>query len=285
MKTYITFITGLLFFIACRNRENSDHQAAELLKMNDNSSVRDTDSLNQAALFINFNSSLLEIQESLDGIIAEEKLLRLSSQDPELRKTKKEQIINDIQLIHERMNHNRQNLAVLNKKLADANSRIDSLQKTVSNLNFQLNNKKKEFRELNDFLTKISPEYSHLLSIYIEDKQEMDLKTEALNTAYYSVGTFKELEKKGIITKEGGFIGIGQRMELNKDFNQKKFTRINMTTLTEIPLDHVNKVTVITPHPSDAYKFIQDPFYSKLVITDALKFWSSSKFLVLVVEK
>lgn len=284
MKIYIV-LPVLLLFIACHKGQNSNNQTNEVSPNNDQLVGRDNDTATDAAIFTEFNTTLLEIQSNLDEIMLKEKMISLNTQDPELRKSKKDQILSDIQLIYSRMNQNKQSIAALNKKLNDANGRIDSLKETIANLDFQLRRKKEDFNELNAHLAKISPEYLGLLSMYQEDKQEVDLKTETLNTAYYSIGTFKELEDKGIITKEGGFIGIGQRMELNKNFNQKKFTRINTTVVMDIPLDRVNKVTIVTPHPSDSYEFIQDPFYTKLVIIDAVKFWSVSKFLVLVVEK
>ena len=53
-------------------------------------------------------------------------------------------------------------------------------------------------------------------------------QTEDLNTAYYVVGTYKDLKERNILTKEGGFIGIGRNTELNDDFDASAFTKVDI---------------------------------------------------------
>jgi hypothetical protein len=106
-------------------------------------------------------------------------------------------------------------------------------------------------------------------------------KTEELNTAWYVFGTRKELEKNQVITKEGGFIGLGRIEKLKDSFN----TKVDITKLTSIPLN-VKKAHLVTNHPSSSYKFDgTDKKVDKLTITNSADFWSASKYLVIVVEQ
>ena len=72
---------------------------------------------------------------------------------------------------------------------------------------------------------------------------------------------------------------------LRDDFKKDDFVKIDLTMLTEIPLNSARKATLVTPHPTDSYKFVMGASYDKLVILDPEKFWSGSKYLVVVVDE
>ena len=114
--------------------------------------------------------------------------------------------------------------------------------------------------------------------------QIIEEKTTALNTAFYIVGTYKELSAKNIITKEGGFIGLGKSKTVSKDFNRDAFTKIDITKFKSLPINK-KKAKMLTVHPSNSYKFDGNADkVDNLVITNADDFWSGSKYLVIMVE-
>jgi len=103
-----------------------------------------------------------------------------------------------------------------------------------------------------------------------------------LNTAFYAVGTSKELRDNGVLTKEGGVAGLGGVNKLNtSDLKKDYFTQIDIMRTQEIPLA-AKKAKLVTTHPEGSYKL--DLASGKLVITDANAFWSISKYLVVVVD-
>jgi hypothetical protein len=105
-----------------------------------------------------------------------------------------------------------------------------------------------------------------------------------LNTAYYAFGTSKELIKNNVLTKEGGFIGMGKTAKMKEDFNKAYFTKVDASTTNEIVLG-AKKAKLITTHPSGSYKIEgADGKAEKLVILNSDDFWSASKYLVIVVE-
>ena len=113
--------------------------------------------------------------------------------------------------------------------------------------------------------------------------EESTQKTEELNTAFYAFGTSKELVKQGVLTKEGGFIGIGKAAKLKDDFNKSYFTKVDITKVLSISI-LAKKAKLITSHPASSYKFVGEGKVDKLEITDSKEFWSVSKYLVIVVE-
>ena len=92
------------------------------------------------------------------------------------------------------------------------------------------------------------------------------------------------MKEQGVISKSGGFIGIGKTAKLSDDFNREYFTKIDISTVNEIELMS-KKVKIISNHPSESYKIEgEDDSAEKLLILDSDAFWSSSKYLVMVVE-
>jgi hypothetical protein len=124
------------------------------------------------------------------------------------------------------------------------------------------------------------------LSAQNKAKQEaIEAKTAELNTAYYVIGTTKELKDKKIIDKSGGFIGLGRSKTVTSDFDKTYFTKIDITTFTEVSILK-KKAVLLSTHPSGSYKFesADKKSVDKLIILDYAKFWSASKYLVIVAD-
>ena len=126
---------------------------------------------------------------------------------------------------------------------------------------------------------------SNVKTALTETKQESDLKTEKLNTAYYAIGTAKELIKQNVLTKDGGFIGLGKSTKLKANFNTAYFTKVDVTTLKEITIGS-KKAKVISTNPADSYSFEgeQGKKITNLLINDPAAFWATDRYLVIVTE-
>ena len=63
--------------------------------------------------------------------------------------------------------------------------------------------------------------------------------------------------------------------------SMESFTQADSRLLSEIPVGH-RKVTVVSTHPEGSYELVTDGSKSveKLLITDPVRFWESSKVLV-----
>jgi uncharacterized protein YoxC len=239
-------------------------------------------------LFQSFN----EIEENLEMIKAKQSIISQETKgNPELSGNTRDRINEDIQLINELMIKNKKKIAQLNKKLKDANLKMDEFQKTIDRMTRQIEEKETEINSLKENLVKMNfkvEELNKRVDTLVEEGHQKDAvienKTAELNTAYYVFGTSKELIEKGIITKTGGFIGIGRDKKVMDNFNKTYFTKVDITKLSEIPLN-CKKAKMITTHASDSYKFEGGPKkVEKLVITNASKFWEASKYMVIEIE-
>lgn len=276
-------------FTACNNDNNGTGGAGDsltdpaTLKLQQQNAELQAELQERQAAVDSFVFAFNEIQDNLNTIKEKEKIVANVSKEGNAKKME-DQIIEDIQLIYELMEKNRQRVNSLNGKLKKANVKIEELEKMIANLNAQLQAKDDEIAELKSRLERMDIEINELILANAVKEQQIADQTTRLNTAYYAYGTAKELRRQGVITKEGGFIGLGKSESMMKDFNKNYFTKINITETTSIPLA-AKKARLLTSHPSGSFK-LEGPEgkVEKLIITKPEDFWSTSKYLVVIIE-
>lgn len=226
-----------------------------------------------------------EIQANLNIIKEREGILQVS--DPE----KNEQdMVADIQLINQLMMENEKLNEQLNRQLKNSNYKVAELRKMVENLNKQIELKNQEIASLNQRLqakdAKIGQLYFSVDSLHYAVGQKEDMlkeKEDELNTAYYAFGTFKELKEKNVLTKEGGFLGLGKTESLKDNVNMDYFTKIDIRKQKSF-LIYSDKAELITKHPEESYELFGNDKVDSLVIKDVEAFWKAGKTLVIVVD-
>ena len=289
MKKYL--ILGLIpAFFACTQGGSKQTALADSLSgVNDNIKnellVKEELLNNKEVAMNEFVASFNEIQGNLNEIKEKQKIISIKSEGVEFKKSNKDQIINDIQAIYDLLNKNKQKAASLAKKLENSNLKTDEIRLAVSNLTNQVNDKESEITLLKSNLEKLNVDFVNLKMRFNEEVEESNIKTDKLHTAYYVIGTNKDLAENGVITKTGVFIGIGKVAKLNESLDKNYFTKIDITQTREIPI-HGDKVKLVSTHPADSYKLIEgSASIDKIVILDQEKFWSVSKYLIITSEK
>lgn len=286
MKTIKLFLVAAvisassLFTISCGTGEKEVNPLADSLA-SVNGDLNGKLSEKEVALQ-EFVNSFNEIQENLNAIKEKEKIVTASSQSGDV-KSKEETIKEDIQAIYDLMAKNKDRIGSLSKKLKDSKSKISGLEKMIENLQAQIDSKDGEISELKAALESKNIELSNIVMNLENVEAESFSKTEKLNTVYYAFGTSKELKEKNVITKEGGFIGLGKSTKLKDDFNKEYFTKINASQATFINIGS-KKAKVVTSHPSSSYKLVGDKTVEKIEILNSEDFWSNSKYLVIITE-
>lgn len=278
----ILLASVLVLLFSCKNEE-MENKIADLENQNTALNNGSTEKDNQIETYI---QSLNEIQDNLAAIKEKQKIVTSSFNlgNGELNTNVKDMIINDMGLINNLLDENRQKLASLTSRLKKSNLKITELEKMIENMASQLQEKDAEIGSLQAQLANANEQLKVLFEEYNNRLEEIGTQTDKMNTAYYCFGTSKELKEKGVLTKEGGFIGIGKSEKLSADFNKDYFTQIDITLIKSVDLKS-KKAKVITTHATDSYKIEGDKVsVDKLVITNPEKFWASSKYLVIVVE-
>lgn len=226
-----------------------------------------------------------EIQQNLNVIKEKQKLVttNISTSGDIKKKDAENDIVNDIKAINDLMEKNHKTINYLSKRLKNSNVKIKGLQKLLADLSAQIQQKDAQIADLQGQVTKLNGDLNYLFKEYNDRINELNGKDSTLDVAFYAYGTAKELKDEGVITKAGGFIGIGGIKKLKSDFNKKYFTQIDISQTTAIPL-LAKKATVVTSHPKDSYKIVGNNKADSLVITDPKAFWSVSKYCVIVVQ-
>lgn len=246
---------------------------------------------NQANKINELITDINDIQDNLNKIKEHQNIITNLTHSPEKITSSKEKIIDDILFINQLMEKNKELIEKLKKQLKNSNLKVESLEKMIANYEKIIKEKDEEIlilkaklEELNIKIIDLNKELDSLkLESEIKDR-ELLITTQELNTAYYAIGTKKELIKLGILTKKGGFIGIGKLLQLKDNFNKDYFTKIDITMVKEIPL-YVKKAEIVTTHPKSTYEFYKrNNIIEKLIIKNYKEFWSISKYLIIVVE-
>ena len=236
------------------------------------------------AVFADINS----ISENLALIKSRENLITVAGAAEGGRRPVAE-INNDIAAIDRLLQENKEKIASLQRSavlLRKANLRIASLEKMIADMNTQLGEKSAEVDRLREKLAQMGIEVESLSqevavrSAEVESLsgEKIELQNQ-LNTVYYIVGAEKELRDAQIINKQGF---IGRTLTVGRNGNLDSFTAADSRLLTEIPVGQ-KKASVVTSHPEDSYQLVTgaDKIVEKLIITDPVRFWESSKILII----
>lgn len=270
-------------FIACNNDEAYEEKIAAL-EAEKNELMEQSNSKEE--MINEFIKNLNEIDENLKTIKEKEGIITVNFDkgNVEVEESMKDQIVQDITLINDLLQENKSKINQIRSKLKQSNIKIAELEKMIENLAQQIQQKDAQIADLQNQLASANEQLKILFDEYNQRVSELGDATEKLNTAYYCFGTFKELKEQGIVTKEGGFIGLGRIEKLREDFNKDYFTEVNIQD-TKI-IDIVAKsAKIVTTHPSDSYELVKnEKTIEKLEIKDPEKFWSASKYLVIIVE-
>lgn len=231
--------------------------------------------------------TLNEIEEGFQQISEAEHRLSLAKDGEGVNK--KQKLKEDIQFIADRMKQNRELIAKLQKQLANGTLKGAQLQKTIEGLQKQLEEKDAQLQTLREELDKkdihiaaLDETVNNLNTKTNRLTAESNQKTETINaqdkqihTAWYVFGTKKELKEQSII--QDGKVMTG-------NFNKNYFTKVDIRNLSEIKL-YSKSAKLLTTHPSSSYSLVRDANKQyTLRITNSQLFWSTSKYLVVLVK-
>lgn len=236
------------------------------------------------AVFADINA----ISENLALIKSRENLITVAGESEGGRRPV-EEIDNDIKAIDRLLRENRAKIESLQRSAAQlrkANLRIDGLEKMIADMNRLLAEKKAEVEQLRESLVRMGDEVKSLTeevavrSAEVENLsgEKVELQNQ-LNTVYYIVGAEKELRDAQIINKQGF---IGRTLTVGRNSNFDSFTMADSRLLSEVLVGQ-KKATLVTSHPEGSYELVTDAnkVVEKLIITDPVRFWESSKILII----
>ncbi len=200
-----------------------------------------------------------------------------------------ERIRENMQVIQQTMQHNRELISKMRNQLRQSSVASAELRRTLDNLTKQMEEKDAQMRQLRaeleakdvriDELGKeVTDLHSNVSSLKEESSQKsqtISAQDKQLNTAWFVYGTRKELKEQRII--EDGNV-------LQSNFNRDYFTKIDIRVDKEIRL-YSRSARLLTAHPQASYTLERDANKQYVLrITNPQLFWSTSKYLVVLVK-
>jgi hypothetical protein len=233
-------------------------------------------------------NSFDEIEKNIAMIKEKEHIVSINSSNTELSKDKKLQILNDIQYINTLLEANKQKIAALNSQLNKSGGTIKVLQDKIADLETSVKMSESDISDLKSTLVaknfeieKLNTQNIDLNNTIVQKDEKITDQTYEMNKAFVVSGTYKQLKAKGLLTKEGGFIGLGKTKTIAGNFSDSLFKQIDITVTKSISVNFKN-AKLISEHPATSYQIIRDidKKVESIEITDPVQFWKVSKYAV-----
>lgn len=289
MKKLLFAILVLPLFTACNQKELKQlrEQNVQLTQM---AQEKDStiDDFVESFDVIAANLAIIKEKESIISVSANE--------NPNLGQ--KEKIVSDLGAVRDLLEENKAKIESLDKKLKNSWYQNSKLTKLVAGLKAQMKEKdvsiaalSKQIAQLSVDLDSLNGQVTELNGTVVALNTENDSKSKVieeqtvnLHTAHYVIGDIKELKEREVVTSSGGLLGIGVTNKLNQKINPENFNDIDITETTSIPVVG-KKVSLVTSHPSDSYRFEKiDEEVEAITILNPEEFWKASKYLVVAVK-
>ena len=191
--------------------------------------------------------------------------------------------------IQNTMTQNRELINKLKQQLRESSVKGDALRKLLESMQLQLDEKEqqlqqlraqldeKEIRimELDEKVANLNDNVSELTTETKQRAETISAQDKQLHTAWFVFGTKSELKEQQILV---------DGKVLQSSFNKEYFTKIDIRVDKEIKL-YSSSAKILTSHPASAYTLQRDANKQYVLrITDPQQFWSTSKYLVVLVK-
>ena len=234
-----------------------------------------------------------EIEKNIATIKEKEKVISVNLSNAELSKDKRQLVLDDIKYINTLLEQNKKKIASLTAQLQNSGGTIKALQNKISGLEFSIKKSENLISELktslinkNFKIEQLNTQMTDMQNTIVQKDEKIISQTYEKNKAFFVCGTYKELKAEGLLTKEGGFIGLGKTKSLVGNFPDSSFIQIDITSTLMIPVNSKN-AKLISEHPEDSYEFIRDKDnkIDYIKIKDPGQFWRISKYAVVEITK
>ena len=201
----------------------------------------------------------------------------------------RQRIAENVQFIQSVMKQNKELINKLKQQVRESTVKSEQLKKLIDQLTSQMEEKDKQLAALREELDKkdihiaeLDEQVADLNTNVTQLKEETTQKSQTisnqdkqLNTAWFVFGTAKELKEQNIL--DGGEV-------LRSNFNKEYFTKIDIRIDKEIKL-YSKSAKIKTAHPESSYTLYRDANKQYVLrINDPQAFWSTSKYLVVLVK-
>lgn len=228
-----------------------------------------------------------EVDSSFEAIRESQNLLSMVPADGEGSQSVKQRVQENISMISNLLADNNAKIAELEERLNESDLKNTKFQKTINRLKKDLKAKNEEITKLyKDLETKnfkidsllvenqlVGQRAAELTALSEAQQSQLNAQDIALHTAYFFMGTRKELKANEINVKDR-----------DSGYKTSLFTPIDVRTFDRLETGS-KSAKILTKHPENSYELVRDEnkIYT-LVIKNPTEFWNASKYLIIQVK-
>ena len=232
-------------------------------------------------------TTLSDIEEGFREITEAQNRVTLAKQGEGTNTTQR--IKENFEFIQSMMKQNKELINKLKQQVRESSVKGGQLKKIIDNLTEQMEQKDRQLQalreeldrkdihiaELDEAVANLNTNVTSLKEENTQKEQTITTQDKQLNSAWFVFGTSKELKEQNILVD-------GKVLQSN--FNKEYFTKIDIRIDKEIKL-YSKSAKILTSHPESAYTLLRDANKQYILrITDPQLFWSTSKYLVVLVK-
>lgn len=227
-----------------------------------------------------------DVDSSFEAIRESQNMLSMVSYE-EGKQGVKQRVQENIYMISNLLAENNAKIAELEERLNESDLKNTKFQKTINRLKKDLKAKNAEIAKLyKDLESKnfkidsllvenqiVGQRAAELTALSEAQLAQLTAQDAALHTAYFFMGTRKELKANDINVKDKD---SGYRTSL--------FTPIDIRTFDRLATDS-KSAKILTKHPEGSYELVRDAEKKyTLIIKNPENFWNASKYLIIQIK-
>ena len=227
-----------------------------------------------------------DVDSSFEAIRESQNMLSMVSYE-EGKQGVKQRVQENIYMISNLLAENNAKIAELEERLNESDLKNTKFQQTINRLKRDLKNKNAEIAKLyKDLESKnfkidsllvenqiVGQRAAELTALSEAQLAQLNAQDAALHTAYFFMGTRKELKANNINVKDKD---SGYRTSL--------FTPIDVRTFDRLATDS-KSAKILTKHPEGSYELVRDAEKKyTLIIKNPENFWNASKYLIIQIK-
>lgn len=243
------------------------------------------------SLISDMSRSFGDIEDNLKIMREKQQLVLNTTDEEKISTSQRDRVLRDLQLMNGLMQESRDQVAELTKKLDKSKVESGSLRKKLKALDSELAARDSAINQLKDDLLardfrieEVNKQLSDLELEMAKRQATIEQLGNELHTAYYAIGTRKELEESGVVHRRGGVLGMGKTSEISLAATSDKFSQVDTRTVDRIPLSG-DKIHLVSEHPTESYEIVEEGEHLAYIrIKDRDSFWRLSHYLVAEVQ-
>jgi uncharacterized coiled-coil protein SlyX len=169
----------------------------------------------------------------------------------------------------------------LNIMIAEQDNNIRQLRAEIEQRDFKISGMDNTITKLHGDIASKDDSIKSKSQVIAEKSQAITEKENEMNKAWIVAGTYDQLVDKGVLTKEGGFLGMSKNVAIRDNLNESGFTKLDIRNIVQFPLN-TKKAKLISEHPNHSYRLVEEnDKIAYLEIENPEEFWKLTKYVII----